>query len=92
MEGMTTFERMQSIYKHEVPDQVPITDGFWDSTISRWQIEGMPIDVDIRNYLGLDHIAQLDLNVIDTSPRFEEYVIEEADQYRIEHDRFGITK
>lgn len=95
MKEMTTFERMQMIYNHQVPDQVPISDGFWESTIRRWQMEGLPADVDyrgFRDFLGLDHFVFLGTEVIDTSPRFEEYVIEETDHYRIDHDRFGMTK
>lgn len=37
MGEMTTYERMQKIFKHEEPDRVPVTDFFGESTISRWR-------------------------------------------------------
>jgi uroporphyrinogen decarboxylase len=92
MRDLTTYERMSLIYAHQQPDQVPITDWFWESTTQRWQNEGMPADTELERFLGLDHFVQLNMEVIDASPRFTEYVIEETDHYRIDHDRFGITK
>ncbi len=93
MNTMTTFERMTHIYNHQMPDQVPITDWLWESTYWRWLKEGLPTKLEEAvNYLGMDRFVQLNYDVIDSSPRFEEYVIEETEDYRIERDRFGITK
>jgi uroporphyrinogen decarboxylase len=89
---MNTHERMLKIYQHQDPDQVPITDWYWESTIERWKKEGLPANTDIAQYLHLDKFIELNNEIIDSSPQFTEYIIEETDQYRIERDRFGITK
>lgn len=92
MKALTTHERMLKIYNHQEPDQVPITDWFWESTLLRWEKEGMPAGVEPAACLGLDKIVQLNPDVIDCSPRFEAYIIEDAEEYRIEHDSFGVTR
>ncbi|NLG26603.1 MAG: hypothetical protein GX557_01745 [Chloroflexi bacterium] len=89
MHALTTHERMTRVYQHREPDRVPITDWFWDSTVARWEAEGMPPGLGVERHLQLDDIVQIDL---DTSPRFEPVVIEETDAYRIERDSWGITK
>lgn len=89
MHEMTTHERLTRVYAHQEPDRVPITDWFWDSTVARWQAEGLPHGADVARHFGLDHIVQLD---IDTSPRFEAAMLEETDSYTIERDSWGITK
>ncbi len=92
MNTLTTHERMTRVYEHLEPDRVPITDGAWESTVTRWWSEGMPKDIPWERYFGLDHIVVLGLDDIDTSPRFETRIIEETDTYRIEADRWGATK
>ena len=89
MHELTTHERMTRVYEHRDPDRVPITDWFWDSTVARWQSEGMPLGEEVSHYFKLDDIIQID---IDTSPRFETKIIEETDSYTIERDSWGITK
>ena len=39
---MISRERIKCTLRHEEPDQVPIHDSPWVSTIKRWQEEGMP--------------------------------------------------
>ncbi len=92
MTELTTYQRMQKVFNHEEPDGVPIIDLFWGSTIERWKNEGMGDNNDVIDYFGLDKIVMLSLDEIDTSPRFPEYVVEETDTYKIEQDRWGITK
>jgi uroporphyrinogen decarboxylase len=92
MEAMTTHQRMIRMYEHREADRVPVTDWIWESTIARWQREGLPEDVDLARYFGLDHFVQLSVGDIDTSPRFETKVIEETETYRIEQDCWGVTK
>ena len=91
MKPITTHERMTIVYEHREPDRVPITDWIWESTYARWRAEGLPADAD-WTYFGLDDIVGLSEDGIDTSPRFERYVIEETDAYRIEQDQWGVTK
>ena len=47
MKAMTTHEeRMTRMSQHREADQVPITDGPWESTILRWRREDLPPGVD----------------------------------------------
>ena len=39
---MTTRERFARMYAHQEADRVPMMDGPWETTITRWQKEGMP--------------------------------------------------
>lgn len=89
MREMTTHERMTRVYSHREPDRVPITDWFWESTIARWQSEGLPPGIGAGSYFGLDDLVDIG---IDTSPRFSAEVLEETNSYRIERDSWGITK
>jgi uroporphyrinogen decarboxylase len=87
--AMTTFERFTRLYQHKDPDTVPIIDWVWESAIWRWWKEGMPKDVVWDAYFGIDRCVQLPM---DTSPRFEELVVEETDSYIINRDRWGLTQ
>jgi len=88
MSEMTTHERMTCVHQHREPDRVPITDMFWEATRLRWQKEGLPPGTDVAQYFGLDRIVRID---IDTTPRFENKVIEETDAYIIQRDSWGVT-
>lgn len=92
MNELTTHERMSRIYTHRQGDRVPITDWIWDSTLARFRAEGLPADVDWASYLGLDQVVQVGRTFIDTSPRFQTRIIEDAPTYRIERDSWGATK
>ena len=89
MKEMKTYERMSKVYSHQEPDRVPMVAGPWESTMLRWYGEGLPRDVSLRDYFGLDHIVVLGC---DTSPRFEAEIVEETDTYRIEQDVWGVTR
>jgi len=65
-----------------------VTDGPWESTIERWQREGMPEDVSYVDYFGLDKIVHIGA---DNSPRYPETVLEETEQYTIRTSRWGAT-
>ena len=49
---MTTWERFKRIYEHKEADRVPFVDGPWAGTVRRWRKEGMPANVDWRDYFG----------------------------------------
>jgi uroporphyrinogen decarboxylase len=90
MRELTTFERMTRMYEHREADRVPITDWAWESTYYRWRSEGLP-EGEVWQLLGLDYVAGLDEDDIDTSPRFHHVVLEETDTYRIERNKWGVT-
>lgn len=86
---LTTHERITRIYEHREADRVPIIDKVWKSTLERWHNEGMPDGVSYKDYFGLDQIANIS---VDTSPRFEERVIEETEEYKIFTTKWGATQ
>ncbi len=91
MKEMTTHERMSCIYNHKQPDRVPIIDIPWDSTLAAWQEQGMPSDILWQDYFDVDKIRMVNTYELDTSPCFEERIIEETDSYIIEEDKWGAT-
>jgi uroporphyrinogen decarboxylase len=91
MVEMTTHERMTRIYQHREPDRVPVTDWLWESTAARWRAEGLPADTHWEEHFGLDNFVMLG-DDIDTSPRFEERVVEVTDSYTIVQDRWGMVR
>ena len=88
MTAMTTYERMKRMYEHREADRVPIIDAPWESTIERWQREGMPADVSFIDYFDLDKFAHID---VDSSPRYEERIVEETPEYTTRTTRWGAT-
>ena len=85
---MTTRERFSRMFEHREADRVPIIDSPWGSTQERWHREGMPEDVSFVDYFGLDHTTGIG---VDNSPRYEQRVIEETEEYRIETTKWGVT-
>jgi len=88
MASMTTYERFRRMYEHREADRVPILDAPWASTIERWQREGMPAGVDYVDYFDLDHVLGIGA---DNSPRYEEKVLEETEEYSVFTTSWGAT-
>jgi len=85
---LTTQERVQRMFEHKEADRIPITDSPWASTIERWQQEGMPKDTSYVDFFGLDAFTHFG---VDVSPRYEEKVIEETDEYTTYTSSYGVT-
>ena len=85
---MTTHQRFSRIFAREIPDRVPFVDSPWGDTVRRWRREGLPEGVDWRDHFGLDHVEQIR---VDTTPRFEEKVLEETEDYIIATTKSGAT-
>jgi hypothetical protein len=66
---------------------VPIRDAPWVDTLTRWYAEGLPEDVPLEDYFGFD----IDFMSVDASPRFEQKILSEDDEYQVYTDRFGYT-
>lgn len=77
MEPMTSHERFRRMFTHLEADRVPIIDSPWDSTIERWQNEGMPKDVSYVDYFGLDKMVTPFLT--DNSPQYPAQVLSESE-------------
>ena len=88
MKEMTSRERFLRMYQHKEADRIPVLDSPWNSTIERWQKEGMPKDADWRDYFGLDKVGSIG---VDNSPRYERRVLEETDEYIIHTTEWGAT-
>jgi uroporphyrinogen decarboxylase len=86
---MTTRERIARMYEHREADRVPICDTPWASTLERWHREGLPPDVACYDYFGMDPVHGIE---VDISPRYEQKVIEENDDYVIATTRWGATE
>lgn len=88
MADMTSHERCLRMYQHKEADRVPITDSPWEATIERWRKEGMPADVDWRDFFGIDtHVSVW----VDNSPRYPGKVVEETPEYITRTTNWGAT-
>ncbi|WP_412999591.1 uroporphyrinogen decarboxylase family protein [Neglectibacter timonensis] len=76
------------MFEHREADRVPITDDPWAGTIRRWHREGMPEGVDWRDYFGIDKIERIS---VDITPRYEEKILEETEDYIISTTPWGVT-
>ena len=85
---MTSKERIGRIFNHQEADRVPITDSPWAGTLARWKKEGMPADIDWRDYLNVDKIESIRPDI---SPRYEKKIIEETEDYTIATTEWGVT-
>ena len=88
MSNMTTRQRFRRMFKHQEADRVPMLASPWNTTIERWQREGMPADADFCEYFGLDKVAGIGA---DNSPRYETKIVEETQDYIVLHDSWGTT-
>jgi uroporphyrinogen decarboxylase len=86
---MTGFERMKRMYEHREADRVPVMDSPWESTIERWEREGMPKGADYNEYFGLDFLPGI---WADNSPRFPEKVLEETEECVVKTTSWGATR
>ena len=85
---MTSNERIRRMFEHKEADRVPITDSPWSGTIRRWRNEGMPADMDWQTFFDVDIVDTIG---IDVSPRYEQTLIEETDEYTIRKTNWGVT-
>jgi len=88
MSEMTSKERISRMYLHKEADRVPILDYPWAGTISRWKREGMPDNVDWRDYFGVDKAESIGADI---TPRYPNEILEETDRYAIVKSSWGVT-
>ena len=87
MKKMTTRERMGCVYAHREGDRAPFFDFPWESTIERWQNEGIPAGTSWQDYFGLDRVYTI---YADNSPRYPKEVLEEAEEYSVLTTEWGV--
>lgn len=86
---MKAAERFRMALRRQVPDRVPLTDGFpWPQAIERWRTEGLAADVSVVDALDLDTVTG---TWLPGDLGFEVRVLEETDEYKVEIDPNGVT-
>jgi uroporphyrinogen decarboxylase len=86
---MTSHERIRRMFNHQEADRIPITDGPWDSTLDRWQREGMTPGMSYLDFFGMDKLLQIRLT--DNSPRFPVQLLSESDTDATIVSEWGVT-
>ena len=86
---MTSKERFMRMYEHREADRVPIIDDPWAGTFARWYKEGLPKNVEWTDYFDIDKTANIGVNI---TPRYEEKILEETDEYKIYTTGWGVTQ
>lgn len=88
---MTVRERFLKTMHYQNPDRIPIWDfGFWSETIPTWWEQGLPKDIHIPHYFGMDRDmewAPINLGMI---PKFEVEILERDENTELRHDENGI--
>jgi uroporphyrinogen decarboxylase len=78
--------------RYESVDRRPLyLVSIWDQTLTRWQQEGLPPDVDVHQYLGLNERLTL-RNLsghMGPHPVFETHTVWEDEEVRISIDEYG---
>lgn len=105
---MNARERFLAIAHFEKPDKVPVTGGARRATLERWWKEGLPRDVSVADYFGLDTGGEglttfigegfsgdtVSPNRVNIGPvpPFEEKVLEQSERHRVWIDGLGIKQ
>ncbi len=90
--GQNVRELWQNIMHFKKPDRIPLINiESMREAIPRWHIEGLPPAMDVRDYLGLDHIEWVPISFLPI-PTFVRRILKEDSNYRIEVDDLGIKK
>jgi len=88
MKPLKSDERISRVFNHKEADRIPIYNEPWNSTISRWEKEGMPKGMDYIDFFDLDKIRTFG---VDNSPQYTAKTIEETDVYHIYTTQWGAT-
>ncbi len=86
-------ERFLRIMHFEEVDRFPIWDfGFWDETAETWYEQGLPRDVHISKYFGMDRPWEFDKVTVNIGmvPRFDPEILEETEDNQIIIDTDGV--
>jgi len=84
-------ERFHRIMRFKEVDRLPIfeVESYEEETLQRWRGEGLPIGVDIRDYLGLDEYEYVPVDFF-WIPRFVPQTLEEDKKYKVVITDLGI--
>ena len=86
---MNARERFFNWMNYHPTDRAPWWEmWYWRETLERWHDEGLPEDVHLAEYLGVDRRESIGVSV-GLVPAFREETLEETAEYRIYRDRDG---
>jgi uroporphyrinogen decarboxylase len=87
---MTSRDRVLRAFRFELPDRVPLYDGYWPEFVDAWRTaKALPRDANIQDHYGVDiRIAVGD----ETLAPSRAEVLEETAEHRIERDGWGQVK
>jgi uroporphyrinogen decarboxylase len=90
---MTDRERFHETMSFGSPDRVPHWEviGYWTETIERWWDEGLPPDVHLTAYFGLDRCQTVPTNT-GLMPPFKDELISEDETTRVERGADGVLR
>lgn len=86
--NMTSHERFLRMFQHREADRIPIIDDPWEGTLVRWHREGLPSDIDWRDYFGIDKLTRIG---IDISPQYPVRIVEETETSVTKTTEWGVT-
>ena len=74
-------QRMRKTLKHQEPDRIPISDGFWQGFVDNWRRQkGLPPEADINRYYDFDYLVTMP----NTDPHIRDFEIIKEDTEGIE--------
>jgi uroporphyrinogen decarboxylase len=86
---MGSRERVGLVLSGCIPDRVPLYDSYWETTVERWQREGLPPGVSPSAYFGTDEIVRI---AGDYTLRMPVQVVEESGSTRTYWDSDGALR
>jgi uroporphyrinogen decarboxylase len=91
MPGMTPRECILAALSRKQPDRLPMWETtIWPETLERWHAEGLPADVDLNAYFGLDPLVCVN-DLFEPSFGLPVQVREESADFRVLVDNYGKT-
>jgi uroporphyrinogen decarboxylase len=84
---MNSRERIKTLLAFREPDRIGKTDAYWEDTLARWHQEGLPREVDVRDYFAFD----IEPIFLDASLRMPEKLLEDTAEYTVREDKLGYT-
>lgn len=86
---MNDRERFLNWMNYQPVDRCPWWEmWYWRETLERWHDEGLPEDVNLAEWLGVDRRENIGVS-IGLVPAFKEETVEETDEYRVYQDHDG---
>jgi len=74
---MNDRERFSACMHYQPVDRIPLWDfGFWEETLKRWRQEGLPRDVHLNTYFGMDRQWEIVPVNVGMVPPFDEEILE----------------